>query len=275
MFLLGTLFLVRAASSKEQQAKTCSSGTLSASVSPVKPSVSFQCGEPADNQVRSVVMKFSSYAGEACNEQGSENDVGTILSALHAAGQWSAPELTITRFPPQKEKICLLCTTDTAVTCKVVVDIAEEAASCTGKGKTIEVVNRTVAEKDTVYFKCANSDTLRPAAATSAYGDNCQTEESLPDGLVRRDTSPLQAYSLTLVKAPKTTKTICYACNSSTSDRPESLHDTCHIKITTQTTTQATTSQLPSHSTTASGTEVPRTPIVLACGIAFATWQHV
>lgn len=116
VFFFATLLLVQAAScTEEEQVKTCASGTLSASVSPVEPSVSIQCGQLQGNRLRSVNMMFSLFVGEACDEKSSEDAIDNVLAPLDAAGEWSGPKLTITKFPPRNGKVCLLCSDGNSV----------------------------------------------------------------------------------------------------------------------------------------------------------------
>ncbi|PHJ24400.1 sag-related sequence srs27b, partial [Cystoisospora suis] len=161
--LLGTLLLVQNASCSESSQAVCESGMHSASVSLLVPSVPLKCSQ--DGPVKAAGAKFCGYHGGACDEA-CNPDPASILKSMKANGTWSKDVLTIDSFPPQKEKICFVCSDSRAVACTVVVDIAKAAQSCTN-GKAKEDVQArnldlTLAETQTVYFSCPDTDQLSP-----------------------------------------------------------------------------------------------------------------
>lgn len=270
-FLLAALLLVRSALGDEEVAKVCSAGTLVASVSPIAPSVSFQCAETQQDQgqTRAPAMQFSAYTGDSCNKKQTQATVDSVLRPLNAGGSWSGTKLTLSKFPAQNEKICLLCKNAEAVTCTVVVDIAKDAATCSRSGEKAVDLDLTLAENETVYFRCPDQDKLSPQTATKAYKEDCRREpEPLLEGMVRNGNDKTMAYTLSLEKPPATTKTFCYKCGASSEKREAAPH--CYIKVTTQATTPATTD--PSHtSTTTSGTAISEASVASACSIAVAS----
>lgn len=267
VFLLGTLLLVRAAPCVGEQTITCESGTRSAAVSPVVPSVTLSCAETQELSSRTLDMKLCAHKGDTCTEDTVQN-ADKVLKSIGAIGTWSGNRLAVTQFPSKNEKISFICKKQQQATCTVVVDISKAAESCIREQSQAKDLNLTLSENETVYFRCPEEDMLSPVSAGLAYNGDCQgTATELPGELKRAQNDTTKAYSLTLVKSPAKVTSVCYKCGATASDTKAA--ENCFIKVTTQTTTQP-----PSGPPTSSGIATSQASIMLAWGIALATLRH-
>lgn len=278
-FFIGTLALLQAQPRIVAAPIACTTGTIAASVTPVEPAVSLQCGNSAAVGGQALQPEFCAYEGERCKDESPTSDVSTIFQTLEAEGKWATNTLSITAFPKTKnEKICLLCRDAGTVRCKVVVSIPEDARSCSREAEKPTNLDLTLAQNETVYFRCPNGDVLSPAEG--AYEEDCQTAATLPSGLVRKDNKEAHAYSLTLGTAPEAEKTFCYVCGAEPREKAKAQE--CFVKVTTQaktqtptqTTTQATT-RPPGGSPTTSGTVTSQLSVTLGCGLALTILRYL
>lgn len=265
VFILATLSLVQTVVCSETgQTVECTEGNITAVVSPVEPSLSLTCGGASVRGTPTADGKLYRYSDKGCNAEAGQS-TETTLEELGARGSWSAGKLSVTKFPTKNTKVCLLCTSANTVTCSVAVDIAKEAASCSESGENAEEVALTLAENQTVYFKCPReTDQLNPQEKRQAFDGDCSQTQQLPAELERRDSSEANAYSLTLAKSRKAASTFCYKCIANAEKQNPS--ESCFIKVTTKTTTQHAT-PAPSDPPT-SGTVIPNVSSAFACGAA-------
>lgn len=260
--------LLKTALCAAERRETCDSETRYTSVTPVEPSVSLECAEPAGTERQVAALKLCACAGETCGKAGCKEtaeEVAAMLKELQATGTWQTNQLTLTKFPPRNEKISFLCVKNQAVTCRMVVDISKDAETCAEQDRRAPELNLTLAEKKTVYFRCSSNGTLDPASASQAYNGDCHgSAKALPNGVVGRQNPTKTAYSLTLQSALQTAEIFWYKCAASTNGRGGPAN--CVIKIMTQTTTQPSTqttqatTPAPGDNRTTSGTLVSKSP---------------